>query len=471
MPEVNARARSLRTGSCVVALLLLSAAAALPAAQASDTDLLGNLEGILDAELAACDDIKKMTDLDQLARAKALVSVVKEPSERDLAAYHKLERELREAREHLKKLEDELAGRLSKVRLEARSAIEYEQGKVDGLLAQAKPIDEAIAKLEGEIAGLNKFINEQLAKIAKMSWIDQQTAKQPADEQTRVKALTDELKAKRQELEPIAQELAPHKQALDDLKAKLQAAEQKVEAEFRARLAGARAEVARLQVQFDGFAKKLADARAGAVAPQLQRPGLLECIAAREDELLKEGLGTAGTSATTGAVTVGGEQPEPPHAPGSQPFSSAGLEGKTWTGSWEVTCKQGGQPDERKNGVGEFRFAGDKVSILLKRLFVEDPAQADEPIDMPLDELGAFAVDIKEQYLEWGLRGQFQLATAADGSPKPTGRGDHKLVLDLSFLSGMVTAFATLGADAGTEISPEEREKATSRCNGTWELP
>lgn len=474
MPVVNARVRTLRTASCVVALLLLGAAAAMPAAQASDADgLVGELEGILDAELAACDDIKKITDLDHLARAKMLLAGVKESSEVVLADYQKAERELREAQGHLKRIEDELAERLSKVRLQARDALEYEQGKVNELLAKAKPIEEAIAKLEGEIAVLNKTIADALKKIDKMSWIDQQTAKQPADEQARVKTLTAELAAKKQELEPIAVDLAPHKQALDDLKGKQEADEKKVEAQFKARLAGARAEVARIKPRFDNLAKKLADAQAGAVAPQLQRPGLLKCIADREDELLREGIDTGGTGTTGDTLTAGGDGATvPPHAPGSQPFSSAGLEGKVWPGTWEVTCDQGDE-QERKNGVGEFRFAGNKASMLLKQLLVEDPAQAaaEKPIDIPLDELGAFAFYTKDEMIEFGLSGQFQVAAGADGAPRPTGTGKHQLSMDLSFLAGMVGSVFTMGGDAGEELTPEQKEEYIQRCAGTWDLP
>jgi uncharacterized protein YoxC len=476
MHVVNARVRTLRNRSCVAALLLLGVGAAMPAAWASDDDPLaklgGELEGILDAELEACNEIKQMT-LDDLARARMLATAVVSPSEKDLVDYDKAQRALREAQTHLKAVEDQLAERLSKVRLQARSAIEYEQGKVDELLKKAQPLDEAIRTLEGQIASLSATIAAELAKIAKMSWVEQQTAKQPADEQARVKALTDEVNAKKTELQPIAAELAPHQQSLADLKAKQQTAEQKAEAEFVARLTGARAEVARLKKPFDILAARLKDAQAGAVNNQLQRPGILQCIADREDELLREGIGTGGTGTTDDAITAGGDgETVPPHAPGSQPFSSAGIEGKVWPGTWEVTCDQG-EKQERKNGVGEFRFAGNKASMLLKQLFVEDPAQAEseKPIDIPLDELGAFAFHTKDEMIEFGLSGQFQVAAGADGAPRPTGAGRHQLSMDLSFLAGMVGSVFTMGGGAGEELTPEQKEEYIQRCHGTWDLP
>jgi hypothetical protein len=471
------RAARMFAGSLALLLAAVSAPANLQAAsddpvggKAAD-DLVGQLEGVLDAELAQCDKIKAMS-ADELEAAKAKLAG-RTGAEQDVANLKEAERALEQARAHLKKAQDELADRITKAKLKAKSDIDYREGEIKRILAMSQPLDEEIKKLDTQIADLNKTIAAELARIDKLSWVEQQTAKQPAEEQARVKQLKEDRAAKADELAPLAAEMKPHKEALDLLKADLEAAEEKAKGAMKARIAGAEKEVAKAANDVETVRARITGGGGDkAVAAQLSRPGLLECIAAREDVLIREGLGTAGTSATTGTVTVSGaEQPDPPHAPGSQPFSSAGLEGKTWPGTWEVTCKQGGQPDEHKKGVGEFRFTGDKASILLKQLFAEDPSQADKPIDMPLDELGAFAVDIKEEYLEWALSGQFQIAAAADGTARPTGRGNHKLVLDLSFLSGMMTAFATLGADSGVEMSPEEREKATSRCNGTWELP
>jgi hypothetical protein len=128
---------------------------------------------------------------------------------------------------------------------------------------------------------------------------------------------------------------------------------------------------------------------------------------------------------------------------------------------------------ERQGGVAEFRFAGSTATLLFKNMFAEGGSGGMQPVSVDLDSLGAFAFRQVDTGGELGMSGQFQLATAADGGTRPTGRGRHNFAMDFSWLAGLATSLATLGmGNAGdVELTPEQREANMIRCEGNWELP
>lgn len=447
-------------------LALLLASVAEPShSWAAGDDLFGQLEGVLNAELAECEKIKAMSAV-ELDAAKATLTAPSTP-EQDVAKLKAAERALAEARRHLKSAEDALADRITKAKLEAKSAIDYEQGEVNKYLAQSAPLDERLKAIEGEMKTLEAAIAKAMKALENDTF---GVGKEPATEKERLAALKTEREGVVAQLKPIADEMQPHKEKLEQLKTELSAAEEKANAAMKARISGAQKEVERTEKEVEAVRKRIADGgRDKAVAAELSRPGLLECIATREAELKVEsgeGLGTPETSATTAAVTAGGEVvPQP--APGSQPFSSAGLEGKAWPGTYTLTCKDAAGKPETTTGAAEFRFTGSKASLHLKL------DKSSEPIEVDLDPLGAFAYHHGDTGGEFGMSGQFQLATGADGSARPTGRGKLDFAIDFSWLGGLVSSLGTLGMGVAEEVelTPEEREANMMRCDGSWTLP
>jgi hypothetical protein len=167
----------------------------------------------------------------------------------------------------------------------------------------------------------------------------------------------------------------------------------------------------------------------------------------------------------------------PQPAPGSQPFTAAGLEDRAWQGTWELHCKDasvdGGAKDQTKTGPLEVRFSGNKAKLTSKNLYGDAAKEGDAPMDVELDPLGAFLLQEKnEGGSASSVSGQFQTVTV-EGQPRPTGHGEYHLAIDLSFLAGMLSMGLTLGASGGEmpELTPEQREQMTIHCDGKWELP
>lgn len=459
------RTAQARRARRALALGFLATALALPPGARADTDLVGELQGVLDAELAACEKIKQMS-ADELAKRKA--ELTGGASQADLKA---AERALEEAKKRLAAHETAEADAVAAAELKVRSDAEYRQGQLRAILAETAPIEDRIKTIDGEIARLNAAI-AAIPKDNSAFGI----GKEASEEKTQLKNLTDERANKVLELEPHAAKRKEHQDALDAIETKMKADQEAVRATFKARIKGARVEVDRAE-------KKLAELKAGArsrdevVTAQLQQPGLLECIKTREAELAVEsgeGLGTPETSATSGVVLATGGAPPVEHAPGSQPFASAGLEGKVWTGTWDMGCKDPTSGKVEHNaGIAEFRFAGSSATLQFKKMFSEEEKKDMEPMTVELDPLGGFSVYQGDTGGEFGLSGQFQLATGADGSPRPRGSGKHKFAMDFSWLAGLVGSIATFGlGDPGeVEMTPEEREANMLRCDGTWNLP
>jgi hypothetical protein len=459
------RTAQARTACRALALGFLAAALALPPGARADTDLVGDLTGVLDAELAACEKIKQM-NADELAKRKA--ELTGGASEADIRS---AERALEEAKKRLAAHETAEADAVAAVELKARSDAEYRQGQLKEILAVTKPIDERIKAIDDDIARLNAAI-AAIPKDNSAFGI----GKEASEEKTQLKKLTEERAEKVADLAPHAAKRKEHQDALDAIETKVKMDQAAERMKFQARIKGARGEV-------DRAAKKLTDLKKGArsrdevVTAQLQQPGLLECIKTREAELAVEsgeGLGTGETSATSGVVLATGGAPPVEHAPGSQPFSSAGLEGRAWPGTWEIGCTDPTSGKvERENGAAEFQFAGNKATLRFKKFMSVDGKDTIEPQSVELDSLGAFAFQINDTGGGFGMSGQFQLTTGADGSARPTGSGKHNFAMDLSWLAGLVGSIATfgLGDVGGVEMTPEEREANMMRCDGTWNLP
>jgi hypothetical protein len=189
---------------------------------------------------------------------------------------------------------------------------------------------------------------------------------------------------------------------------------------------------------------------------QDQKRELTDKIAALEQE---ETAGTGDASTTPPA----GEAGKP--APGSQPFDTAALGGIAWAGTWEAQCAGGDEAAETKSGPAEFQFAGNTATITLKG--EGDPM----PFPVTLDPLGAFSMQQGEEGGEVRVNGQFQNYDFGDGSYAPMGKGTFYFSLDLSFLADALASAFTFGAAGGADLTPEQREANTLRCNGTWELP
>jgi hypothetical protein len=167
-----------------------------------------------------------------------------------------------------------------------------------------------------------------------------------------------------------------------------------------------------------------------------------------------------------GPVATGGEQT--PTALGNEPFDTTSLADQAWQGTWEAQCKD---PEtgtvETKRGTSEIRFAGRSATITV--MGEEDGDSM--PLTVELDAQGAFSLSQAEDGGEFAASGQFQNHDSGDGSYAPYGNGTFKLAIDFSFLADAMASMLSMGAASEAELTPEQHEANTMRCNGTWELP
>jgi hypothetical protein len=446
------------------------------------------------AELQACRDAADLAALDAV---KGRIGK-REQVERDLARAEQdlqlAKDRLEKARAEVRKVNDRVTQKIATLRERAhRSAngIDYYEGEIKRVVGEATTISTRIAEIDAEIARLQAIID----KTTDTSTLG--IGKEAGEEKKRVAELQSERGTLWTQKMPLATEFAKLQAELAPLKAQLANDENAVLEDFNRMMTRATMAVADTERLVTGYEQEVAKYRTAAASIQMARNDIFDCIAVREAELTKQALGgstgsdgtgdvgtnldkplssTETLSASKDAATVDlvADQPQP--APGSQPFTGTGLENRTWTGTWDMTCpgKEEGSPPEVKSGVAEFSFSGGTANLLFKGF--GDGGGKEEPAPVTLDPLGAFALRTAEEGWEFRLNGQFQGVSGADGSARPTGRGQIIMNVDLSgamaAVAGMMGNALTFGAsDEIPEMTPEEREKYMIRCKGGWELP
>ncbi len=186
---------------------------------------------------------------------------------------------------------------------------------------------------------------------------------------------------------------------------------------------------------------------------------------------------TENPPAVAAAAPAAPARPEPATPPSTPPPSSTAsitpvegfpqVVGKLWPANVRIACRDSKGPE---TGILNFRFSPpNKVSFEGSHKTAKKSQL--ESFVVELDGNGRFSKRHADGFTSEAIDGRIEFLTGADGRMRPVGSGTLGNTMDLSPLAGMISGAFVPGAGHAVKLTPEEREKMTVRCEGTWQLP
>ncbi len=164
----------------------------------------------------------------------------------------------------------------------------------------------------------------------------------------------------------------------------------------------------------------------------------------------------------------------PPETPRSTASATPGegfpqVVGKLWPANVRIACRNSNERGP-ETGILNFRFSlPNKVSFEGSHKTAKKSQL--ESFVVELDGNGRFSKRHADGFTSEMIEGRIEFLTGADGRMRPVGSGTLGNTMDLSPLAGMIGGAFVPGAGHAVKLTPEEREKMTVRCDGTWQLP